>query len=78
MLAKNNFTVARVNHQEGRSAIGGLFVNRQGVGDDLADDYNRTYAVDGRLGLGKKAQLSGYFAKTDSPEYKWKRPFFSI
>jgi hypothetical protein len=66
-INKNNFTVARINHQEGRSAIGGLFVNRQGIGDDLSDDYNRTAAIDGRLGLGKKAQLSGFYAKTSTP-----------
>ena len=66
-INKNNFTVARVNHQEGRSSIGGLFVNRSGLGSDISGDYNRTYAIDGRLGLGKKAKLSGYVAKTDSP-----------
>ncbi len=77
-ISKNNFTVARVNHQEGRSAIGGLFVNRQGVGDDLDDDYNRTYAVDGRLGLGKKAQLTGYFAKTKSPGLEGKDHSFQF
>ncbi len=67
-VRKNNFTVARINHQEGRSGIGGLFTNRSGLGDDASDDYNRTYAIDGRLGLGRKAKLSGYIAKTDTPE----------
>jgi len=67
-IDKNNFTVARINHQEGRSGIGGLFANRSGIGDDISGDYNRTYAIDGRLGLGKKAKLSGYLAKTDTPE----------
>lgn len=66
-IEKNNFTVARVNHEfAGRSAIGGLFVNRQGMGE-LDDDYNRTFALDGKLGLGKKAQLSGFVAKTATP-----------
>ncbi len=67
-IDKNNFTVARINHQEGRSGIGALFANRSGLGDDSSNDYNRTYAVDGRLGLGRKAKLSGYFAKTDTPD----------
>ena len=66
-IDKNNFTVARVNHQEGRSGIGALFANRSGIGEGVSGDYNRTFAVDGRLGLGKKAKLSGYLAKTDTP-----------
>ncbi len=67
-VGRNNFTVARVNHQEGRSGIGGIFTNRSGLGDDVSGDYNRTYAIDGRLGLGRKAKLSGFLAKTDTPE----------
>lgn len=63
----NNFTVARVNHEfAARSAIGAAFINRQGMGE-VEDDYNRTYAVDGRLGIGKKAQLSGFYAQTATP-----------
>ena len=63
----NNFTVARVNHEFAkRSAIGAMFVNRSGMGE-LDDDYNRTFAADGKLGLGNKAQLSGFFAKTATP-----------
>ena len=63
----NNFSVARVNHEFGqRSAIGAAFVNRQGMGD-LEDDFNRTLAADGRVGIGKKAQVSGFLAKTITP-----------
>ena len=66
-IEKNNFTVARVNHEfAGRSAIGGLFVNRQGMGEQ-GDDFNRSFALDGKLGLGKKAQLTGFVAKTSTP-----------
>ncbi len=66
-IQKNNFTVARVNQQFGaRSSLGGLLVNRKGLGD-LPDDRNGTFALDGKLGLGKKAQLSGYIAKTSTP-----------
>ena len=66
-IIKNNFTVARVNHQFAqRSSLGGAFISRQGMGDE-DNDYNRTYAVDGRLGLGQKAQLSGFYAKTATP-----------
>ncbi len=66
-IQKNSFIVARVNQQFGaRSSLGGLFVNRKGMGD-LSDDHNATFAMDGKLGLGKKAQLSGFIAKTSTP-----------
>ena len=68
---ENDFTVARVSQEfDNRSSVGALFVNRQGdgslMGDD-DDDYNRTYAVDGRLGLGANGELSGFVAKTKTP-----------
>lgn len=64
-IEKNNFTVARVNHEfKGRSAIGAMLVNRKGIGAE--DDFNRTIAVDGKLGLGKKARMFGFYAKTSS------------
>lgn len=66
-IEKNNFTVARVNHQLAlRSSVGGIFVNRQSL--DTSDHYNRTFAVDGKWGLGKKATISGYYARTETPE----------
>ena len=66
-IQKNNFTVARVSQQVAqRSYIGGMFVNRSGMGD-LENDYNRTLAVDGRWGFGKKAQLFGFYSKTITP-----------
>ena len=51
-----------------RSAIGGIFVNRHGTGD-LArdDDHNRTYAVDGKWGIGRNTLLSSFVARTDTP-----------
>ena len=68
---KTDFTVARVNQEfANRSSLGFLIVNKEA--DDLAnpgaDDYNRTYAIDGRLGIGEDGRLSGFFAKTDSPD----------
>ena len=51
-----------------RSALGGLFVNRQGTGGLAADpDHNRTYALDGRLGIGQNTVLSGFVARTETP-----------
>ncbi len=66
-IEKNSFNVARVNQQLAqRSSIGGIFVSR--VGTENPDDYNRTYGVDGKWGIGKKATISGYYARTESPE----------
>jgi hypothetical protein len=76
-IEKNNFTVARVNHQLGqRSSIGGLIVNRQSM--DTSENYNRTYAVDGKWGLGKKATISGYYAKTETPGMELNEQSFKI
>ena len=68
-IEKNNFTVARVNHDftESRSSIGGIFINRAGLGD-THDDYNRVFAIDGKWGLGKKAQITGFLSKSTTPE----------
>jgi hypothetical protein len=67
-IEKNNFTVARVNQDfpNSRSSIGGIFINRAGIGDNN-DDYNRVFAADGKWGLGKKAQITGFFAKSSTP-----------
>ena len=66
-IIKNNYSVARVNHDFAgkRSSLGGIFVNRSGIGNNL--DYNRVFAMDGKLGIGKKAQLSGYISKSNTP-----------
>ncbi|MBT8220656.1 MAG: carbohydrate binding family 9 domain-containing protein [Bacteroidia bacterium] len=67
-ILKNSFTVARVNHefQGTRSALGAAFINRGGVDrpENAIDDFNRTYALDGQIGFGKKADLSGFVATT--------------
>ena len=63
---ENDFTVARVSRDlPNRSAVGAMFVGRDG--DGAGDDSNRAYAVDGRWGLGKYGQLSGFVARTDTP-----------
>jgi hypothetical protein len=65
----NNFSVTRVRRDlPNRSSIGGLFVNRQGTGQlSRADDYNRTYAVDGRWGIGQNGMVSGFYGGTQTP-----------
>ena len=66
-IIKNNYSVARVNHDfaKSRSSLGGIIVNRNGIG--YYDDFNRVFAMDGKLGLGKKAQLTGYLSKSSTP-----------
>ncbi|MFQ5568922.1 MAG: DUF5916 domain-containing protein [Rhodothermales bacterium] len=65
----NNFTVARVRKElPNRSALGVLFTNRLGTGDDAPDeDHGQTVAVDGRLGIGRYGQVSGFASRTFTP-----------
>ena len=65
----NNFTVARVRRDlPNRSSVGGLFVNRQATGSQaLGNDYNRTYAVDGRWGIGQNGLVQGFVGRTETP-----------
>lgn len=65
-VEENNFTLARVNHEfKGRSALGAVIINKEGLQSD--DNFNRTLAIDGKLGLGKKARLAGFYARTQDP-----------
>ena len=70
LTPSNNFTVARVQQDfVNRSNIGAIFVNRQGSASFSGDrDYNRSYAVDGRLGIGQEGTISGFVAGTNTPE----------
>ena len=66
-LSSNRYSVARVNWElENRSSLGSLLVSRDGDGKD---NFNRTYAVDGRWGIGNDNTFSGFLAKTDSPDF---------
>ena len=64
----NNFTVMRVRQDlENRSNVGAIFVNRTGTGSLAGDsDYNRSYAVDGRFGVGETGLISGFAAETET------------
>ena len=66
---QQNFTVGRVRQDlPNRSNVGAIFVNRQATGNLAGDsNYNRTYAFDGRWGIGQGGTLSGYVAETDTP-----------
>ncbi|MGB5256744.1 MAG: DUF5916 domain-containing protein [Woeseiaceae bacterium] len=78
----NQFAVARVSRElANRSALGAIFVNRDGDGSHLvtaADDYNRTYAIDGRWGIGDNLLLQSWVAKTDTPGRSGRDDAFSL
>jgi hypothetical protein len=68
-LPGNNFSVVRVTRDlPNRSSVGGLLVNRAGTGDlSPAGDDNRTYALDGKWGVGQTTVLSSFVARTETP-----------
>ncbi len=65
----NNFTAARLNKDlRNRSSLGVMFVNREGTGSLAGrDNYNRTYSVDGKLGIRQAVSISGFAARTQTP-----------
>jgi len=68
-ITRNNFSVARVNHDfsTSRSSLGAIFVEKKALGDGN-DHFNQVFAADGKLGLGKKADITGFIAKSNGPE----------
>ena len=67
----NDFAVLRVSQElANRSSIGAIFVSREGDGSYLVpsdQDHNRTYAIDGRWGIGEHTMLQAWAAKTETP-----------
>ncbi|MHB1192878.1 MAG: carbohydrate binding family 9 domain-containing protein [Longimicrobiales bacterium] len=62
----NSFSVARVSRElPSRSRLGAIFVQRRATHD--GGDYNRTWGVDGRLGLGEAWTADGWLARTETP-----------
>jgi len=68
-VPSNNFGLVRISRDlPNRSSFGVLFVNRQGMGDLAKErDYNRTYSMDGRLGIKQNTVVTGFLAKTATP-----------
>lgn len=68
---QNDFSVVRLNQElRNRSAIGVMFVERDGDGSingNPGEDINRTYAVDGRWGIGEYTVIRGWLSQTDTP-----------
>ena len=62
----NAYGVARVAREfPGRSRVGAIFVNRYAT--DLRADYNRTYGIDGQLGIGEPITITSFAAMTETP-----------
>jgi len=78
----NAFSVARVSQElPNRSSLGAIFVGREGDGSYLlpADlDSNKTYAVDGRWGIGDNVLLQGWVARTETPALTGRDDAFSF
>ncbi len=78
----NDYTVARVNREfENRSYLGAIFVNRDGDGSilgDEGDDQNRTWGLDGRVGIGDNGEFSGFVAQTRTPGLTGKDHAFRV
>ena len=68
-LNANNFAVGRVSREFGnRGRAGVIMLNREATGSRaLDDDHNRTYGVDGQLGIGRYFDLSAFAARTSTP-----------
>ena len=65
----NDYSVVRVSRElPNRSNLGAIVIERQGVGD-LAPggDRNRTFALDGKLGIGEYHEVSAWASRTDTP-----------
>ena len=60
-IPANNFSVLRVQHElPNRSAVGAMFVNREGNRRPLwRFDYNRSFAADARVGFGQTVSSTG-------------------
>jgi len=65
----NNYTVASVSRDfPNRSNLGVLFVNRLATGAFAGDDnWNRTFGVNGKLGIGEMWTFNGFAAGTQTP-----------
>ena len=74
----NNFTAARVSRDlPSRSGVGLMFLNRSATSGSIkSDDWNRTWGLDGRYGLGERVTVGGFGARTETPgltgrQYAW-------
>ena len=66
--------------QTGRtSGCSSSIVNRQATGDLAgADNHNRTYALDGRWGIGQYGQVLGFVSRTQTPGLEGKDHAYNL
>ncbi len=69
VTAPNNFSAVRISKDlRNRTTVGGIFVNRSATGDLAGDgNWNRTWGLDGRLGIGEEITFQGFAARTETP-----------
>jgi hypothetical protein len=68
LAPSNNFGVARVQRDVGRSSFGGIFVNRQGTGSRAgSDNWNRAYGVDANIAVSQNSRVFAFIAGTTTP-----------
>lgn len=73
---ETDYSVVRVARElPNRSRIGGAFMRKAG---ELDDDWNRTYAVDGQLGLGEAWTFSSFLARTETPGLEGRDHAFDV
>ena len=67
ITSKNNFTVARVSRElSNRSSLGGIIASREATGS-IPGDWNRTWGLDGKFGIGQYTDIDGFMARTETP-----------
>ena len=66
----NNFTALRASRElPNRSSLGAMFVNRNATGRYAGiDNWNRTFGLDGKLGVGERITVAGFAARRQFAE----------
>jgi hypothetical protein len=69
LAPSNNFAVARLQREIGRSTVGAMFVGRHATGEHAGpDDFNRGFGADLGWQATSNGRLQAFIARTDSPE----------
>ncbi len=65
-ISANNYSVGRVMRElPNRSRVGAMVVSR--LNTDATEDYNLTYSLDGRWGIGESMNIDAYVARSETP-----------
>ena len=76
----SNFTTLRVSRDlPSRSSLGAIFVNRTATGSHAgADNWNRTWGLDGKLGVREALTLMGFAARTETPGFSGRQYAYNV